>query len=456
MGSPSGLTPTRGPSPPAGPPEALAATAQPAGPPPGFGKAQALLPTPGPTAHSLRGTRRISGTSWQPKQHLGPDTPPPRRCGVRVSASPGLAPREPSRNPTRPGRDVTEAGSLRPESPAARGASRMCAGGRLSSGPPHFLQDRSQIKAGPSVAGSRPPPRPKGPHRLPQRKSRFCTAGTVEPAFWPVTRWRSSTTCTASGWLAAGDPEGAGLRPLLRQLPRPTVPPPHCPPGAAGPTGGLWRSGASPRCWPLRSTRDSAPRDGPGLAGADHHGLVQAPHSPLKQAPASFAKSSTIRGRWAKPGARTSSYTEGCGRGCVLAMLGGERPQHRGRWVTRTGWAGGLGAEPFGGQRAGGGSCSRPQAPHKQPWEACCSPEPQARLAPCSPLPPLCPLDRPQDPYPGSLSSGPSAQVAAPLSWTRKKSNTPQARGLDGALPAPRGWNADTPTWAGDCCPPQK
>ena len=51
-----------------------------------------------------------------------------------------------------------------------------------------------------------PPPRPTAPHRLPHRKSRFCTAGTVELAFWPVTRWRSSTTCTASGSLAAGAP----------------------------------------------------------------------------------------------------------------------------------------------------------------------------------------------------------------------------------------------------------
>lgn len=87
----------------------------------------------------------------------------------------------------------------------------------------------------PPRAPQAPPGPPSCPHRLPQRKSRFCTAGTVEPAFWPVTRWRSSTTCTASGSLA------------------------------------------------------------------------------LKQAPASFTKSSTTRGKRAKPGALTSSYTEGCG-----------------------------------------------------------------------------------------------------------------------------------------------
>lgn len=40
------------------------------------------------------------------------------------------------------------------------------------------------------------------------------------------------------------------------------------------------------------------------------------PGSPLKLAPASLTKSSTMRGRWAKPGTRTSSYTEGYrGRG---------------------------------------------------------------------------------------------------------------------------------------------
>lgn len=59
-------------------------------------------------------------------------------------------------------------------------------------------------KQKPAQGPQAPPGSPSRPHRLPQRKSRFCTAGTVELAFWPVTRWRSSTTCTASGSLAAG------------------------------------------------------------------------------------------------------------------------------------------------------------------------------------------------------------------------------------------------------------
>lgn len=67
------------------------------------------------------------------------------------------------------------------------------------------------------------PARCPAPHRLPQRESRFCTAGTVEPAFWPVTRWRSSTTCTASGSLAAGGPgTQASGRATRGMAPRPT------------------------------------------------------------------------------------------------------------------------------------------------------------------------------------------------------------------------------------------
>lgn len=45
-----------------------------------------------------------------------------------------------------------------------------------------------------------------------------------------------------------------------------------------------------------------------------------APGSPLKQAPASFAKSSTTSGSRAKPGARTSSSTGGCG--AAVSQLG--------------------------------------------------------------------------------------------------------------------------------------
>lgn len=62
--------------------------------------------------------------------------------------------------------------------------------------------------------------------------------------------------------------------------------------------------------WP-RSAGCSAPGSRPGQCGPHRH-LSHPPSSPLKQAPASFTKSSTMRGRWAKPGALTSSYTEGC------------------------------------------------------------------------------------------------------------------------------------------------
>ena len=133
------------------------------------------------------------------------------------------------------------------------------------------------------------------PHRLPQRKSRFCTAGMVELAFCPVTRWRSSTTCMASGSLAAGDPSARASGRVQggpeTPPPRPAVPAGACDQGPHGPLD------------------------------------AQPSRSPLKQAPASFMKSSTTRGRWAKPGARTSSYTEGCGAGAVPRVRGPCPPQ---------------------------------------------------------------------------------------------------------------------------------
>lgn len=65
--------------------------------------------------------------------------------------------------------------------------------GWLGGDPPHFLQEGAEqqpvtpgLLTGQEPA-HHPPLRPQ-PHRLPQRKSRLCTAGTVELAFWPVTR----------------------------------------------------------------------------------------------------------------------------------------------------------------------------------------------------------------------------------------------------------------------------
>lgn len=49
---------------------------------------------------------------------------------------------------------------------------------------------------------------------------------------------------------------------------------------------------------------------------------LPSPGSPLKLAPASFTKSSTTRGRRAKPGALTSSYTEGCWEGVPTPRSG--------------------------------------------------------------------------------------------------------------------------------------
>lgn len=49
-----------------------------------------------------------------------------------------------------------------------------------------------------------------------------------------------------------------------------------------------------------------------GYSRQPHCPLRVPPSSPLKLAPESFTKSSTMSGRWAKPGALTSSYTEGC------------------------------------------------------------------------------------------------------------------------------------------------
>lgn len=80
----------------------------------------------------------------------------------------------------------------------------------------------------------------------------------------------------------------------------------------------------------LRAGRPETPPPCPAApAGARDQGShgpldAQPGRSPLKQAPASFTKSSTTRGRWAKPGARTSSYTEGCGARAV--------PRVRGLW----------------------------------------------------------------------------------------------------------------------------
>lgn len=55
---------------------------------------------------------------------------------------------------------------------------------------------------------------------------------------------------------------------------------------------------------------------------------LPSPGSPLKMAPASFTKSSTMRGRRAKPGALTSSYTDGCwGGGSHSQVRAPQRPQ---------------------------------------------------------------------------------------------------------------------------------
>lgn len=118
----------------------------------------------------------------------------------------------------------------------SRGTPRTSGGGGICSGPDsgpcHFLRGRRQFRQRGRAPGRVLPPLAVAPHRLPQRKSRFCTAGTVELAFCPVTRWRSSTTCTASGSLAAGDPECRGLRRRAGRLPRRRRPRPAIPAGA--------------------------------------------------------------------------------------------------------------------------------------------------------------------------------------------------------------------------------
>lgn len=193
-----------------------------------------------------------------------------------------------------------------------------------------------------------PPPRCPRPHRPPQRDSRFCTAGTVEFVFWPVTRWRSSTTCTASGSLAAEDPEEAasgkaagGHQPQTPARPvgavsslRPCGRSACQGFGAAGPRG-LRTLGSR------REARPARPLPAPPTPT----------RSPLKLAPASFTKSSTTRGRRAKPGALTSSYTEGCreGRAPVRRAQPG-----RGRGGGSAYTPGFWGDKPGGGER---GAC---------------------------------------------------------------------------------------------------
>lgn len=148
------------------------------------------------------------------------------------------------------------------------------------------------------------------------RKSRFCTAGTVERAFWPVIRWRSSTTCTASGSLAGEAPGQAKVR--------------HCHPSG----------------FPIAACHPAGP------------------HSPLKLAPASFTKSSTTKGRAAKPGARTSSYTEGCGRD--------------GRWLLTLGAACSQAASPTISAAHSPRSCCSPETPttHLHGWHSRAQPPP--------------------------------------------------------------------------------
>ena len=227
----------------------------------------------------------------QPAQH-SPPLPRETHHSHWLSPSPKADPfREDPQSPPAVPPGARQAGC---HEAGSRGTPRTSGGGGICSGPgpgpPHFLRGRCQFRHRGWAPGGVPLPPAAAPHRLPQRKSRFCTAGTVELAFCPVTRWRSSTTCMASGSLAAGDPSAGASG---RVQGGPETPPP-CPAVPAG-------------------ARDQGP----------HSPLdAQPSRSPLKQAPASFTKSSTIRGRWAKPGARTSSYTEGCGAGAVPRVRG--------------------------------------------------------------------------------------------------------------------------------------
>lgn len=175
---------------------------------PGAGGQPACLPSPPHPRETHHGQRHGPSPKADPVR-ADPQSPPAVTPGARQAG-------------------CHDAGSR--GTPRTSGVGGICSG--PGSGPRHFLRGRHQFRQRGWAPGGVPPPPAAAPHRLPQSKSRFCTAGTVELAFCPVTRWRSSTTCTASGSLAAGDPERRDLRPRAGRPPRPRRPHPAIPVGA--------------------------------------------------------------------------------------------------------------------------------------------------------------------------------------------------------------------------------